>query len=65
MKQVGGDHYTRMEIEPIDYIRLNKLGWFEGNVIKYVSRHDHKGGEQDIDKAIHYLEMIKQEYQRE
>ena len=30
-------------------------------MIKYVLRHDMKGGKEDIDKAIRYLEMIKEE----
>ena len=34
---------------------------YEGSVIKYVLRHDMKGGVEDIDKAIRYLEMIKEE----
>ena len=60
-KQEGGTHYL-MPIQPIEYIRKNNLGWFEGNVIKYVSRHDKKNGAEDIKKAIHYLEMILDEY---
>jgi len=52
-----------MPIQPIEYIRKNNLGWFEGNVVKYVSRHDKKNGAEDIKKAIHYLEMILDEYQ--
>jgi hypothetical protein len=59
-KQVGGGHYVAMKIQPIDYILENGLDYLEGNVIKYVSRHKNKNGEQDIDKAIHYLEMIKE-----
>ena len=39
----------------------NNIPYAEGNVIKYVLRHDMKGGAEDIDKAIRYLEMIKEE----
>lgn len=56
-KQVGGDHY-QTAIQPIDYILDNNLGYCEGNVIKYVSRHASKNGAEDIKKAIHYLEFI-------
>jgi len=56
-KQVGGTHYL-LNIEPWDYIITNKIGYLEGNVIKYVSRHKSKGGRADILKAIHYLEKI-------
>ena len=56
-KQVGGDHY-KMVIQPAEYVHKNKIGYLEGNVIKYVSRHRNKNGKQDIEKAIHYLQMI-------
>ena len=63
-KQEGGDHYKSMGIQPIEYITKNNLDYFQGNVIKYVSRHKSKSGAEDIKKAIHYLEMIL-EYQYE
>lgn len=56
-KQVGGNHY-KLPIEPIDYILKNHLGYCEGNVVKYVTRHATKNGAEDIRKAIHYLEFI-------
>jgi len=56
-KQVGGSHY-QLAIQPIDYILKNNLGYCEGNVIKYVTRHAEKNGAEDIKKAIHYLEFI-------
>jgi len=56
-KQVAGTHY-QLPIEPIDYIYENHLGYMEGNVIKYVTRHESKNGKQDLLKAIHYLEML-------
>ena len=59
-KQVSGTHYLYMEIQPADFINKNKLLFAEGNAIKYICRHSRKGGIEDIDKAIHYLEMIKQ-----
>ena len=59
-KQVGGKHYRGMKIQPAEFINENKLLFAEGNAIKYICRHSHKGGIQDIDKAIHYLEMVKE-----
>jgi hypothetical protein len=59
-KEVGGDHYKRFKIQPIEFIVANNIGFCEANVIKYVCRHDFKNGEEDIDKAIHYLELLKQ-----
>ena len=47
-----------MKIQPAEFINENKLLFAEGNAIKYICRHQSKGKEQDIKKAIHYLEMI-------
>ena len=57
-KQVGGSHYRDMKIQPSQFINENKLPFAEGSAIKYICRHTAKGKEQDIHKAIHYLEMI-------
>ena len=57
-KQIGGDHYKRMAIQPSHYIVKNKLGWYEGNIIKYITRHSIKGKRQDIEKVIHYAELL-------
>lgn len=60
--QVGGDHYKTKAIQPWDYISANKLGYFEGNIVKYVSRWREKGGVADLEKAAHYLQkLIEQE----
>ena len=61
-QQYGGNHYKTMLIQPGIFIRENKLGWYEGNAIKYVCRYKDKGGIGDIEKAIHYLEMILEEF---
>ena len=59
-KQIGGSHYMYFDIQPAEFINRNKLLFAEGNAIKYICRHSQKGGIQDIDKAIHYLEMVKE-----
>lgn len=56
--QVAGDHYKKQPIQPWDYIAQNKLGYFEGNVVKYVSRWRDKGGVEDLRKARHYLDKL-------
>jgi hypothetical protein len=56
--QIGGKHYRNMKIQPAEFINENKLLFAEGNAIKYICRHSVKGKRQDIEKAIHYLEMI-------
>lgn len=56
--QIGGDHYTKLAIQPIEYAVKNKLDPLQANVVKYVTRHKDKGGKEDILKAIHYLNLI-------
>ena len=60
-ENVSPDYYARYDIEPISFIMRNNIPYAEGNVIKYVLRHDMKGGKEDINKAIRYLELIKEE----
>ena len=59
--QVGGNPYTKFNIQPYEFISKNDLSFFQGNVIKYVCRYQRKGGIEDIKKIIHYcqLEMKK------
>ena len=56
--EVGGNHYKKLKISPVEYIRANNLDFFEGNVVKYVSRHRYKNGAEDIVKCVDYLRMI-------
>lgn len=58
--QIGGSHYKAFEIQPAEFITRNRLGFIEGNVIKYVCRHESKNGAEDLDKAIHYLQLLKE-----
>ena len=57
-KQVSGSHYKDCGIQPIEYIHANGLDYFEGNAVKYITRHRKKNGKADIEKAIHYLELL-------
>jgi len=57
-KQIGGSHYKDMKIQPAQFINDNKLLFAEGNAIKYICRHKHKGERQDLEKAKHYIDMI-------
>lgn len=57
-RQIGGGHYKDLAIQPVDYIVGNGLGYLEGNVVKYITRHQSKGRAEDIRKAIHYCELI-------
>ncbi len=58
--QVGGGHYKGMKIQPVEYIHANGIGYLEGNVIKYISRHGSKNGAEDVRKALHYCQLILQ-----
>lgn len=56
--QVGGNHYKDLAIQPVQYIHANGIGYFEGNVIKYVSRWRAKNGIKDLEKARHYIDLL-------
>ena len=58
LKQVGGSHYKDCTIQPVEYCQRNGLGYCESSVVKYVTRHKAKGGRQDIEKAIHFLQLL-------
>lgn len=60
--QVGGSHYTRQGIQPVEYIRANDLDFFQGNVVKYVTRYKFKDGLKDLEKCKHYIEMIIEDF---
>ena len=56
--QVGGSHYKDCAIQPIEYIHANKLGFAEGNVVKYITRWKAKNGLKDLEKARHYIDLL-------
>lgn len=55
--QEGGSHYKDCAIQPIEFIHANQLDFFQGNIIKYATRHKSKGGAQDLRKVIHYAQL--------
>jgi hypothetical protein len=57
-KQVGGSHYKKYKIQPVEFIIKNNIGFVEGNIIKYVLRFKEKGGVSDLEKAKHYIELL-------
>lgn len=56
--QVGGEHYLNLPIQPATYCHLNNVGKLEGDVVYYVTRWRQKGGMQDLQKALHTLELL-------
>ena len=57
-KQIGGSHYQKFKIQPSKFVIENELLYPEGCAIKYILRHRLKGKKQDLEKAIHFIEMI-------
>lgn len=58
-RQVGGDHYKNLPIQPSLFAWKNDLRGLEYDVVKRVCRHRRGGkGLQDVYKAIHSLELI-------
>jgi hypothetical protein len=57
-RQIGGRHYAELAVQPGEFIHRNGLGWCEGNAVKYITRHRLKGQREDVEKAIHYLELL-------
>lgn len=56
-RQVGGDHYRKLKIQPAEYILANNIGWAEGCAIAYLTRWQDKGGVEDLHKAIHSIQL--------
>lgn len=57
-KQVGGDHYRKLKIQPVEYIHANNIPFIEGCIIKYASRWRDKGGVKDLEKIKHFAELL-------
>lgn len=52
--QVGGTHYKNT-FQHWDLVHATDMGYFEGQITKYVTRNRKKNGKQDLDKAMHFL----------
>lgn len=62
-RQVGGDHYKNMGVEPWDVVDSwpieQQIGYHRGNVLKYVMRMGNKDEQlQEIKKAAHYIQKL-------
>jgi phage major head subunit gpT-like protein len=57
-RQVGGDHYKKLAIQPAEYCYKNNLNNLESEAISYITRNRLKNGSADIKKAIHTLELL-------
>ena len=62
-KQVGGDHYRSMVIQPSEFINRNNIPFAEGNAIKYLCRHKQKYQKEDIiiqTPNLHILQAFRE-----
>jgi hypothetical protein len=50
-------HYNK-GIEMWDYAYTHNLDFFEGNIVKYVTRWKEKNGVEDLHKAKQYLDKL-------
>jgi len=59
-EQVGGDHYKRFAIQPVEFIAKNHLGFLQGNVIKRICRFNLQGGKgiEDLRKIQHEVSLL-------
>ena len=55
--------YYKEGIETADYIESNSMDYFQGNVIKYVTRYKRKNGLEDLKKAEWYLQRLIKQYE--
>ena len=56
--QIGGDHYTKLAIQPMRYSMKNGLDALQHTVIKYATRFRDKNGIEDLEKAKHCIDML-------
>ena len=56
--QIGGEHYKKYAIQPVEFITKNKLGFLEGCVIKRICRYEDKNGREDLEKIKHEIDLL-------
>ena len=57
--QIGGDHYKKYKIQPMDYSMQNGLDPLQHTIIKYVTRfRDKNQPVEDLRKARHCIDML-------
>ena len=57
------DNHYQGSIQPIETMQANMSpeafqGFLRGNIIKYACRFENKGGREDLEKVIHYAELL-------
>lgn len=57
-RQIGGEHYTKYRIQPKVFFHANGIPHIEASIMEYVLRWRDKGGEQDLRKAQHLIDLL-------
>jgi hypothetical protein len=62
-RQIGGDHYKRMDIEPWDVVDTwpleQRIGYYRGGALKYLMRMGSKDeSAEEVAKGQHYMEKL-------
>ena len=60
--QIGGNHYSKLAIQPMEYSLANGIDAGQHTVIKYVTRFKDKGGIEDLHKAKHTIDLLIAHY---
>lgn len=56
-RQVGGDHYAKLPVQPIEFATEHFYDPCAFSILKYVTRWRDKGGVRDLEKALHLAEI--------
>lgn len=62
MNKLANQKHYNLPYQPKDFIYNNNLNWYQGNIVKYISRYMNKNGIEDLEKAEVYLEYLKEAY---
>ena len=54
-RQVGGNHYNVMKIQPSRFWMANDYDGDAGMILKYLARHKLKKGREDVEKALSFV----------
>lgn len=57
-RQVGGSHYKKLPLQPIQFAEVNQLTGLQTKVVKYLTRHQSKHGLRDVQAAIHCVDLM-------
>lgn len=55
--QIGGSHYKKHGIQPVEFAMKNRWDFCAGSILKYLTRWRDKAGVVDLQKARHFVEL--------